>query len=68
MSKCPNCGQDAVFTEHSHSWVETHGLDCGPYEHCYQEWLVCGECGSRTDDEELAAVNQEEDSDNEPTN
>ena len=26
-------------------WTETHGLDCGPYEHCFQEWWECAECG-----------------------
>jgi len=47
---CPTCGKEAVFTER---W-ESH-LNGGD-----TMWLECDECGSRTDDEELAKVNQEE--------
>jgi len=28
-----------------YEWVETHGLDCGPYEHCAEEWWHCDVCG-----------------------
>src|ERR1035441_3832 len=31
------------------STVETHGLDCGPYERFDQEYIVCRECGGRSD-------------------
>jgi len=26
-------------------WQETHGLDCGPYERCFEEWWECSFCG-----------------------
>jgi hypothetical protein len=29
--------------------VETHGLDCGPYETFNEEFIVCRECGGRYD-------------------
>lgn len=31
-------------------WVETHGLDCGPYETCTEEWWECSICGEHEDD------------------
>ncbi len=27
--------------------VETHGLDCGPYENVAEEWWECAICGER---------------------
>lgn len=57
---CPNCGKESSFTEHQQSWVETHGLDCGPYETGTDVWLTCDECGAETDDAELARTNVEE--------
>ncbi len=56
---CPNCGQEATFTPHEHYWVETHGLDCGPYETWTESWLTCSECGAKTDDREVRAANKE---------
>ena len=53
---CPNCGKDATFREHSASCVETHGLDCGPYERWTETWLTCSKCGAKTDDAELNAI------------
>lgn len=32
--------------------VETHGLDCGPYESFSQEWWECSICGERFNFEE----------------
>ena len=29
--------------------VETHGLECGPYETFYEEFLVCSGCGTHVD-------------------
>lgn len=52
---CPNCGQPTTYTHHQHIWQETHGLDCGPYEQCHQEWLTCDKCGAETTTEELIA-------------
>ncbi len=53
---CPNCGEPSTFTPHQHDWVETHGLDCGPYEHCHQEWVKCDKCGANTDEAEIMAA------------
>ena len=45
---CPDCGSS--FGEwRIASTVETHGLDCGPYERFDQEYIVCRECGGRSD-------------------
>ena len=54
---CPNCGQHAEFTEHTADHVETHGLDCGPYERWTETWLRCSNCGAETDDRELEPTN-----------
>ena len=45
---CPDCGSS--FGEYRiASSVETHGLDCGPFERFEQEFIVCRECGGRFD-------------------
>jgi hypothetical protein len=36
-----------------HEWQETHGLDCGPYERCYEEWYECTICGEQLTPKEL---------------
>ena len=56
---CPNCGWDASFTEHSKECLETHGLDCGPYEWWTEIWLTCNECGEKIDTAELRRINPE---------
>ncbi len=58
--QCPSCGKRAYFTDRAHSWNETHGLDCGPFEHCYQEWAECSECGAQSDHDEIAKHNSKE--------
>jgi hypothetical protein len=58
--ECPNCGKWATFSEHEADSVETHGLDCGPYEHWHEEWLTCDVCGAKTDVDELAQMNADE--------
>lgn len=57
--ECPNCGEQADFEERTGSFVETHGLDCGPYERWTETWLVCSECGAETDEQELMSANKE---------
>jgi hypothetical protein len=42
-----------------HEWVETHGLDCGPYEHCWQEWWECAICGEKLTERERAELARE---------
>lgn len=34
-------------------WVETHGLDWGPFEHWWEEWWECCVCGEKFTAEEL---------------
>jgi hypothetical protein len=45
---CPDCGS-SLGEYRIASSVETHGLDCGPYERFEQEYIVCRECGERCD-------------------
>jgi hypothetical protein len=45
---CPDCGSPAGDLRFATS-VETHGLDCGPYETFNEEFIVCRECGGRYD-------------------
>lgn len=54
---CPNCGKPSTFSFHEKEWLETHGLDSGPYERGIDKWQECDLCGARTDDEEIAAAN-----------
>ncbi len=50
---CPNCGKYATFLARESSWTEPHG------EPCHQDWLQCSECGTPTDDKEIAEMNRE---------
>ena len=45
---CPDCGSPIGDLRFATS-VETHGLDCGPYETFNEEFIVCSECGGRFD-------------------
>ena len=45
---CPDCGSPTGDLRFATS-VETHGLDCGPYERFDEEFIVCGGCGGRFD-------------------
>ncbi len=45
---CPDCGSSAGDLRFVTS-VETHGLDCGPYETFHEEFIVCRACGGRFD-------------------
>lgn len=45
---CPDCGSSSGDFRFATS-VETHGLDCGPYERFNDEFIVCRECGGRFD-------------------
>ena len=45
---CPDCGSSLGECRIASS-VETHGLDCGPFERFEQEFIVCRECGGRFD-------------------
>jgi hypothetical protein len=43
---CPDCGSPLGEFRVATS-IETHGLDCGPFERFVQEFIVCRECGGR---------------------
>jgi uncharacterized CHY-type Zn-finger protein len=45
---CPDCGY-VVGNYRCITSIETHGLDCGPYEAFTDEFIECGECGGRFD-------------------
>jgi len=45
---CPDCDSPAGDLRFATS-VETHGLECGPYETFNEEFIVCRECGGRYD-------------------
>jgi hypothetical protein len=40
---CPDCGSPAGQFRVAES-IETHGLDCGPYERFYEEFVICPAC------------------------
>ena len=45
---CPDCGSPLGEFRVATS-IETHGLDCGPFERFDEEFIVCQECGGRFD-------------------
>ena len=45
---CPECGSYDGKVR-GVTLVETHGLECGPYETFYEEFVVCSDCGSHVD-------------------
>ena len=52
---CPSCGK-AVLVLREADNIETHGLECGPYEHFHDEWWECPACGDWFTDRELEAL------------
>ena len=50
---CANAGQEVVLQFRESDVVETHGLECGPYEHWHYEWWECPECGAEFTGREL---------------
>jgi hypothetical protein len=45
---CPDCGSSLGEFRIGTS-IETHGLDCGPFERFNQEFILCLHCGGRFD-------------------
>ena len=45
---CPDCGYPSGEFRFATS-IETHGLDCGPFERFDEEFIVCRGCGGRFD-------------------
>lgn len=52
---CPLCGC-SVGEFRSADSVETHGLDCGPYEYFHEEYVICRGCDERFDVGEWSAA------------
>lgn len=50
---CPNPGCEGRLRYRSTEAVETHGLDCGPFERWTDEWWECSSCGERFTGDEL---------------
>jgi hypothetical protein len=52
---CPDCcNAELVLKEHDS--IETHGLECGPYEHFHDERWECPDCGACFTAGELEAI------------
>jgi hypothetical protein len=45
---CPDCGSSLGEFRIATS-IETHGLDCGPFERFEQEFILCRHCGGKFD-------------------
>jgi hypothetical protein len=43
----------------SYEWTETHGLEAGPFEHCFEEWWQCTVCGEKFTENELTYLRKE---------
>lgn len=56
MMACPNCGSSVGEFRFATS-IETHGLDCGPFERFEQEYIVCRDCGGSFDVDDWDDVN-----------
>ena len=52
---CPECGKAELRFQDADN-IETHGLECGPYERFHDEWWDCTACGARFTDRELEAA------------
>jgi len=50
---CPKCGEQVVPAYREHDSIETHGLECGPYERWHDEWWECPACGEELSPEDL---------------
>jgi len=50
---CPECGEEVVMRHREADSYETHGLECGPYEHFHDEWYECPACSARFAEAEL---------------
>jgi uncharacterized protein with PIN domain len=50
---CPACGEEVVPVFREADNTETHGMECGPYEHWHDEWWECPECKATFTAEEM---------------
>ncbi len=53
-----SCVEHAQFKQAD--WVETHGLDCGPYERGTDEWWECSICHEKFTQSELDKIAEQE--------
>lgn len=53
-----SCVEHARFKQAD--WVETHGLDCGPFERGTDEWWECSVCHDRFTKSELDKLAEDE--------
>lgn len=53
-----SCVEHARFKQAD--WVETHGLDCGPYERGTDEWWECSVCHDKYTQSELDQIAKQE--------
>lgn len=53
-----SCVEHARFKQAD--WVETHGLDCGPYERGTDEWWECSICHGKYTQSELDQIAKQE--------
>jgi len=53
MIRCPSCSEMVVPAWRECDWVETHGLECGPFERCHSEWYECPACGEELTPDDL---------------
>ena len=51
MEPAHDCLEHLAYREHT--WTESHGLDVGPFERCFQSWWECCICGAKFTAEEL---------------
>jgi hypothetical protein len=54
---CPDCGSSTAEFRVA-EFIETHGLDCGPYERFYEEFVICSASGGRFDHADWAATGE----------
>jgi uncharacterized protein with PIN domain len=52
---CTDCDKAELKFRETES-IETHGLECGPYEHFHDEWWECPACGAWFTARELGAM------------
>ena len=55
---CPECGEDVTMRFREADSIETHGLECGPYERWHDEWYECPNCHGQFTEDELEAACQ----------
>ena len=55
---CPGCGEDVIMRFREADSIETHGMECGPYERWHDEWYECPVCGACFTEAELMGATE----------